>query len=248
MSPRPGERIEPQQAGAASLRRAAAHRFKQALGHAGRKGTGVAFGKNCAGLELKPERRANPAARFFKPHDSPLLVENDQPGADVKRGDVDDLAIGANRDFCGTAADIHIHHRRAIADRTCGRAGAVCGHHRFQTVAGADCNQTTGLAREQFPDASRIAPPHRNAGQNERAGIDLLGIDFGVAVLPLDKRAERLGVDRLLRRVGRDQDVGLKKAFALGDDIAAVEPLQHNAREYEMRGRRSDVDPDRKHA
>jgi hypothetical protein len=44
------------------------------------------------------------------------------------------------------------------------------------------------------------------------------------------------------------QDVGLKKAFALGDDIAAVEPLQHNAREYEMRGRRSDVDPDRKHA
>src|SRR5262249_19951891 len=58
----------------------------------------------------------------------------------------------------------------------------------------------------------------------------------------------RVGVDRVLSGVRREQDVGLIKALALGDDVAAVEPLQHDAREYEMRGRRSDVDPHREHA
>ena len=63
------------------------------------------LGKNGARLELEPEGRAESAARFFDPYDSPRLVENDQPRADVERGDIDDLAIGADRDFCCAAAD-----------------------------------------------------------------------------------------------------------------------------------------------
>jgi len=37
-------------------------------------------------------------------------------------------------------------------------------------------------------------------------------------------------------------------ADALGDDVAAVKPFQHDAREHEVRGRRADIDADRKHA
>ena len=63
------------------------------------------------------------------------------------------------------------------------------------------------------------------------------------------KAPSAVGVDRLLAvgRIGREQDVGLIEGLALGDDVAAVEPLQHDAREHEMRGRRADVDADAEH-
>ena len=35
--------------------------------------------------------------------------------------------------------------------------------------------------------------------------------------------------------------------LALGDDVAAVEPLQHDAREHQVRGRGADVDADAEH-
>ena len=95
---------------------------------------------------------------------------------------------------------------------------------------------------------ARVAAAHRDAGQDQRAGVDLVGIDLGVLVLARDEGAERVGVDGFLGRVGREQNVGLIEAFALGDDIAAVEPLQHDAREHKVRGRRADVDADREHA
>jgi hypothetical protein len=47
------------------------------------------------------------------------------------------------------------------------------------------------LRREQFADAPGIAAAHRDAGQDQRAGIDLVGIDLGVFVLLGDESAER---------------------------------------------------------
>jgi hypothetical protein len=66
--------------------------------------------------------------------------------------------------------------------------------------------------------------------------------------LPLDEGAERIGVDFFRSRVGRQQNVRLVKAFPFGDDVAAVEPLQHDAGEHEVRRRRADVDADRQDA
>ena len=56
--------------------------------------------------------------------------------------------------------------------------------------------------REQFADRARVAPAHRDAGEDQRAGVDLVGIDIGVRVLLLDEGAERVGVD-LFRRPNR---------------------------------------------
>ena len=72
-----------------------------------------------------------------------------------------------------------------------------------------DRDHLAGLAREQLADRAGIAPAHRDAGEDQRAGIDLVRIDLGVPVLPLDEGAERVGVDLFLGRIGREQDVGL---------------------------------------
>ena len=156
----------------------------------------------------------------------------------------DHRAVVAHRDFRGAAADVDIHHRAAVADRAGDRAGTVGRHHGLQIVAGADRDELAGLAGEQFADPPRVAAPHRDPGEDQRAGVDLVGIDHGVFVLLLEERAERIGVDLVLGRVGREQDVGLVEGLALGHDVAAVEALQYDAREHEVRGRRADVDPD----
>ena len=44
---------------------------------------------------------------------------------------------------------------------------------------------------EQFADLARIAPAHRHAGEDQRAGVDLVRIDIGALVLLLDEGAER---------------------------------------------------------
>ena len=95
--------------------------------------------------------------------------------------------------------------------------------------------------------ARALVPLHRDAGEDQRAGIDLVGIDLGVVIFLLDEGAERLGVDGVLGRVGRQQDVGGVERLALADDVAAVEPLQHDPREHQMRCRRADIDADAEH-
>ncbi len=195
---------------------------------------GILLAEHHAGFEFQSKLGAEAAAGFFEPHDAAFVIEHDQARADIDRGDVGHLAVGAYGDLRGAAADIDVHQRRAAADRARRRARAVSRHHRFKAIAGADGDHFPRLAREQFADAPRVAPPHGDAGQDQRAGIDLVRIDLGVLVLAFDEGAERIGVDRLFGRVGREQNVGLIEAFALGHDIAAVQPLEHDAREHQV--------------
>ena len=210
---------------------------------------GVLGRERAAELELDAELGGKAPAGLLDAHDAAGVVEADEARADVDGGEVDHLAVGADRDLRGAAADVDVHHRRVVADRARDRAGAVGGHHGFQVVAGRDRDHLAGLAREQFADLAGIAPAHGDTGQDQGAGVDLVGIDLGVLVLALDEGAERVGVDGLLavRRIGREQDVGLVEGLALGDHVAAVEPFQHDAREHQMRGRRADVDADAEH-
>ena len=86
-----------------------------------------------------------------------------------------------------------------VADRARDRAGAEGRHHGFEVVAGTDRDELAGLAGEQFADAARIAAADRDAGQDQGAGVDLVRVDHGVFVLLLEERAERVGVDGVLR-------------------------------------------------
>ena len=199
------------------------------------------------GLQIDAELGAVAPAGVFDARDLSVRLKADQPRADIDRGKIDHLAVGADRDLRGAAADVDIHHHAFVADRARRRARAVGRHHGFQAVAGADGDELAGLLGEQFADGAGVLPLHRDAGQDQRAGVDLVGIDLGVGVFLLDEGAERLGVDGVLGGVGRQQDVGGVERLALGDDIAAVEPLQHDPREHQMRGRRADVDADAEH-
>ena len=104
--------------------------------------------------------------------------------------------LRADRDLDGAAADVDVHHRRLVADRARDRARAVGRHHGLQAVAGAHRHQLAGLRGEELADAARIAAAHRDAGEDQRAGVDLVGIDHRVLVLLADEGAERVGVDR----------------------------------------------------
>ena len=202
---------------------------------------------------MPPTLRSMPSSGAVAPpgvlHAGDLAVrlKADQPRADIDRGDVLHLAVGADRDLRGAAADIDIHHHAFVADRARRGARAVGRHHGFQAVAGAHRDELAGLLGEQFADGARVLALHRDAGEDQRAGVDLVGIDLGVGVFLGDEGAERLGVDGVLGGIRRQQDVGGVERLALGDDVAAVEPLQHDAREHQMRGRRADVDADAEH-
>ncbi len=118
------------------------------------------------------------------------------------------------------------------------------GHHRLQAIAGRNRDHLAGLACEQFADFAGVAPPHGDAGEDQRASVDLVGIDVGGLILVLDEGAEHLGVDLLLGGIGREQDIGLVEGLAGGDDVATVEPFQRDAGEHEMGGGGPDVHPD----
>ena len=165
-----------------AARRAAAHRLEQLVGHARGERARRLRAQRRAELELDAELGGEAPAGFLDAHDRAAVVEADEPRADVDRGEVDHLAVGADRDLRGAAADVDVHHRRLVADRARHRARAVGRHHGLQAVAGADRDQLAGLAREQFADGARVAPAHRDAGQDQRAGVDLVGIDLGVVV------------------------------------------------------------------
>ena len=134
--------------------------------------------------------------------------------------------------------------RVALADRARDRARTVGRHGGLEPVAGADGDELARLAREQFADGAGVAPPRRDPGEDQRAGVDVVGREARALVLALDEGAERGRVDRLPGFVGREQDVGMMERLAPSHDIAAVEPFEHDAREDEMRGRRTDIDAD----
>ena len=225
------QRIEPQQGAPAGCGRSASHRREQAIRHPRSQGARALGRKLRANLEIDAELGAEAAASLLNAHDAANRVEAEQARADVEGGEIDHPAVGADRDFRRAAADVDIHDGRVVADRARHRARAVGRHHGLQTVAGRDRDHLASLARKEFADLAGVAPAHGDAGQDQRAGVDLVGIDLGVLVLLLDEGAELGRVDRLLAlgRIGREQNVGLIERFARGHDIAAVQPLQHDA-------------------
>ena len=70
-----------------------------------------------AEFELEPELGAELPARFLERVMRPALVGHHKTCADIDRGQVDHLAVGADRDLRRAAADIDVHHRRLVADR-----------------------------------------------------------------------------------------------------------------------------------
>ena len=116
------------------------------------------------GPPCAPPARARPRAQASPPSSSsmPSSAAKRRPASSMRmmrplssrqtrraptsmRGEVDHLAVGADRDLGRAAADVDVHHRRLVADRARDRARAIGRHHRFETVAGRDRDHLAGL-------------------------------------------------------------------------------------------------------
>jgi len=183
-------------------------------------------------------------ARFLQTGDAAVGVKGDDACADVDRGDLAHRAARAQRQFRGAAPDIDIQHRQPLAGGPGDGARPEGRQRGFQTVAGADHDELAGLRRKQLADGAGIAAPHRHPGQDQRAGVDVFRHDARRRVLRHDEGRQRIGVDRVVVAVRRQQHLGFMQQRALDHHVTGVEPFQHDPRERKMRGRRADVDAD----
>src|SRR5205085_3700476 len=94
--------------------------------------------QHAADLQIDAELLAVAPPGLFHAGDLAIRFETDQPRADVDRGEIDHLAVGADCDLRGAAADVDVHHHAAVTDRARRRPRAVGRHHGFQAVAGTD--------------------------------------------------------------------------------------------------------------
>ena len=178
------------------------------------------------------------------------LVLDDQAPADRDRDGGEDLAVLDQRELGGAAADIDIEHGVGVAARHRHGAGAVRGHLAFHVMAGGGADELAGHFREQLGDGARVVPLDRLAGQDDGAGIDVVGIDLREVVAAAEEFGEVVGVDGVVGQVGRQLDRRLPHHLALDHDEAArqrgAEPLQMHQREHQVRRRGADVDADRR--
>ena len=236
--------VEPQERGRAGAQARARNGFEETLGHALDHSLETFGSRLLTHFESKADLVGKAAAGLLDAHHPALAVESDDPRADIDRGHFDEFARRADADLRRAAAEVDIHHPHAFADRARGGARTESGERGLEPVAGTDRHELAGLGREKLADRPRIAAPHGDARQDQCAGVDRLRIEFGQFVLTVDEPAQRIGIDRRIVGIGRQQDVEFVHDLALRHDVAIVEPLQHQPRKDEMGGRRADVDTD----
>jgi len=187
-------------------------------------------------------------ARGVEPRDAARIVDDNQPTADVDRGRRRDAAALEQRQLGRAAADVDVEDaRRALVGRPRGPR-AVGGEHRLHVVAGGRADELAAELGEELADRLGVLAPQRFAGENHRAGIDVVRMQPGARVGGIDDRADRAFVDAALVEVGRQRNRRLVQRLAVHYEIAALQVLAEaphvQAREDHLRSRRTDVDAD----
>ena len=115
-------------------------------------------------------------------------------------------------------------------------------------MAGGGADEIAALLGEQARDRLRVVAPQRLAGEDHHAGVDVLGIDAGVAIGVADDRAQPRVVDALLALIGRQRDRRAEQRLARDHVVAAgqllAQPAQVHLGEDHLRAGRADVDAD----
>jgi hypothetical protein len=128
-------------------------------------------------------------------------------------------------------------------------AGAVGRQHRFHVMAGGSGDELAALLGQDLGDALGVLAAQCLAGEDDDAGIDVVGMQFGGVIGFVDDGAELFVVDALLALIRRQRHRRLEQGLARDDVIAAGqilgEPAQIDPREDHLRARRADVDADR---
>ena len=187
-------------------------------------------------------------SRRIEAHDLAVL-DHLQAAADMHGGGGDHLAVLDQAELCGAAADIDVEDALVLVAGNARGAGAVGRQHRFHVMAGGGGDEFAALLGQDLGDALRVLAAQRLAGQNDHAGVDIVGMQIGGVIGVVDDGAELFVVDALLALIGRQRHRRLEQGLARDDVIAAGQilgqPAQIDARENDLRARRADVDADR---
>ncbi len=205
-------------------------------------------GQGIAQREVDAEAARDVEHRLLDAGHSLGPIFDDEAAADGDRDGGENLAFLDQSELGGAAADIDIEHGVAIAARHRDGAGAVRRHLAFHMVAGGGADERSGYLRKQFGNRACVMPLDRLAGQDDGAGVDVVGIDLGEVVAAAEEFGEVVGVDGVVRQIGRQLDRRLPHDLALDHDEAArqrgAEPLQMHQRKHQVRRRGADVDAD----
>src|SRR5215471_10272764 len=82
------------------------------------------------------------------------------------------------------------------------RTRAMSSHRRFETIAGADGDELSSFLSKQFANSAGVAPPNRDAGKNQRSGIDFFAANLRFLVLLVNEGFESFNVDSRIVDVG----------------------------------------------
>ncbi len=162
-------------------------------------------GDRRAELPFEPGGFGELGALRIEPRDAAIL-DHDETAADVDGCGLLHLAVHHDRELGGAAADVDVDDAAILVVRALRRARAVGGEHRFHVVAGGGADEFAADLREQLADRLRVLAAQRLAGEDHRAGIDLIGMDAGAGVGILDDLADGILVDAHIARVGRERD------------------------------------------
>src|SRR4029077_14944484 len=86
-------------------------------------------------------------------------------------------SLSAPGDCGGAAADIDVENATLSLSGEGDCAGAVGRKQRFEIVAGAGADKVATLRGEEVGDRPGVVPANRFAGENDGAGVHLLGSD-----------------------------------------------------------------------
>ncbi len=218
-------------------------------GHARGDALAVLRRQRLARHERDTERSGDLHRGRLNSREAGRIILHDQPAADRDGTGGKDAAVLDQGEFGRAAADIHVEQRGVMAARERDGAGAVRGHLAFHVVAGRGADELAGLLGEEIGDGARVVALERLAGEDDGAAVDRLGLDPGIGVAAADEARELVDIDGVVGAIGREQDRGLPEDFSADHDEAARqrgrEPLQVDAREHQVRGGGSDIDPDR---
>jgi hypothetical protein len=166
----------------------------------------------------------------------------------VDRRGAGDRAALEQRKLGGAASDVDIEQAVAAVVRNLGCAGAIRREHRFHVVSGGGADELAAELGKQLADRLRILAPQRFAGQDHRAGVDVVRVKPGAGISLVDDLAHRVLVDAHLAGIGRERDGRLVERLAVDHEVAARQFLAEAAhvqpRKDHLRAGRADVDAD----
>jgi hypothetical protein len=138
--------------------------------------------------------------------DDLAVLDHLQAAADMHRGGRDHFAVFDQAELGGAAADVDIEDALAAVVRHPRGAGAVGRQHRLHVMSGGGGDEFAALLGKDLGDALRVLAPQRFTGQNDDAGIDLVGRQGGRGIGIVDDGAELGVIDAFLVLIGRERD------------------------------------------